>query len=76
MRTVPLKSTIREIIRKHGEQIKCGAEHYKDLYYRENVITDSDINAIPRLPLMEEVDKTPTEEELSTTIDPLPRDMD
>ena len=46
-------------------------EHYSELYSRENVVTPSALDNFERLPVMEELDAAPTEDELSKAIDSL-----
>ena len=47
-------------------------EHYSDLYSRESTISDSTLESIEPLPIMEELDKMPSLDELSKAIDNLP----
>ncbi|XP_022093240.1 uncharacterized protein LOC110980661 [Acanthaster planci] len=70
-KTAPLKSSSGETIIDHSKQMEWWAEHYQDLYLRENVVTETAINSIPSLPVIEELDNSPTEEELSKAIDSL-----
>ncbi len=44
-------------------------EHYLELYATQNAVSDTAINAIPDLPVLDELDADPTEEELSKAID-------
>ncbi len=44
-------------------------EHYLELYATQNIVTDTDLDAIPDLPVLEELDTPPTLEELSKAID-------
>ena len=46
-------------------------EHYLELYSTQNIVTDTALNALPGLPVIEELDNTPTLEEFSITIDGL-----
>ena len=46
-------------------------EHYSELYSRENVIVSSVLDSIVPLPVMEELDTDPTQEELCKAIDSL-----
>ena len=46
-------------------------EHYLELYSTQNIVTDTALNAQPGLPVIEELDNTPTLEEFSITIDGL-----
>ena len=43
-------------------------EHYSELYSRETVVTNAAPNAIRDLPMMEELDKEPTIEDLCKAI--------
>lgn len=47
-------------------------EHYSKLYCREYSISDSTLDAVECLPIMEEQDVLPTAEELNKAIDSLP----
>ena len=69
----PLKSSTGETITDRSKQMDRWAEHYQDLYLRESVVTEAALNSIPSLPVMEELDTPPTEEELSKAIDSLAR---
>ena len=68
VKATPLKSSTGNIMTNCSEQKKHWAEHNKDLYSRNNVLSELTINAILSLPFVEQLDETPTEEELSTTI--------
>jgi hypothetical protein len=46
-------------------------EHYSDLYSKENTVSHSALEAIERLPTMDELDAEPTVVELSKAIDSL-----
>ena len=74
-KTAPLKSSTGETITDRSKQMDRWAEHYQDLYLRESVVTEAALNSIPSLPVMEELDTPPTEEdeELSKAIDSLAR---
>ena len=47
------------------------AEHYQQLYSRENIATDTAVERITPLPVMDELDAPPSLEELSKAIDTL-----
>ncbi len=47
------------------------AEHYHQLYSRENVVTDTVLESTTPLPEMKELDALPTVDELSKAIDSL-----
>jgi len=70
-KTAPLKSSTGEILTNRSEQMERWAEHYQDLYLRENEVTEMAVDSILSLPVMEELDEPPTEEELSKAIDSL-----
>ncbi len=44
-------------------------EYYLELYVTQNIVSDTALNAIPDLPVLDELDAEPTEEELSKAID-------
>ena len=71
VKTAPLKSTSGEIITDRSKQMERWAEHYQELYSRETTVTDRAIENTPSLPVMEELDRPPTVEELSKAIDSL-----
>ena len=71
IKIAPLKSTAGEIITDRSKQMERWAEHYQELYSRENVVTDAAIEATTPLPTMEELDTPPTVEELRKAIDSL-----
>ena len=73
-KTAPLKSKSEDMITDRGQQLEIWAEHYSDLYCKENTVNPSALDAIECLPVMEELDAKPTVEELSTTIDSLASD--
>lgn len=70
-KTAPLKSTSGEAITDKGQQMERWVEHYSDLYSRQNVVTSSALDAIKCLPVMEELDNEPTNDELSKAINSL-----
>ena len=72
-KTAPLKSSTGETITDRSKQMDRWAEHYQDLYLRESVVTEAALNSNPSLPVMEELDTPPTEEELNKAIDSLAR---
>jgi len=65
----PLKSKTGEVIKDQGKQLQRWIEHYLELYATQNVVTDTALDAIPDLPVLEELDTPPTLEELSKAID-------
>ncbi len=69
IKIAPLKSRTGKVIIDQEEQLQRWVEHYLELYATQNIVTDTVINAIPDLPVMEELDIPPTLEELSKAID-------
>ncbi|XP_037804032.1 uncharacterized protein LOC119598476 [Penaeus monodon] len=67
----PLKSTASDIITDRSKQMKRWAEHYQELYSRENVVTAAAAENTASLPVMEELDAPPSVDELSKAIDSL-----
>ncbi|KAI8483937.1 hypothetical protein Bbelb_383270 [Branchiostoma belcheri] len=67
----PLKSASGEVITDRDEQMKRWAEHYRELYSKENTVTDKAVECTNTLPVMEELDNPPSVEELSKAIDSL-----
>ena len=70
-KSAPLKLKTGEVTTDQAKQLERWVEHYLDLYATQNVITDAAFAAIPDLPMMEELDTPPTEEELSKAINSL-----
>ena len=66
-----LKSTTGAIITDKGKQMERWAEHYQELYSRNNSVTNSAVNKIQALPPLDELDRTPSEEELIKAINSL-----
>ncbi len=58
-----------EVIIDQEEQLQRWVEHYLELYATQNIVTDTAMDAVPDLPVMEELDIPPTLEELSKAID-------
>ena len=71
VKTAPLKSKSGETITDQSQQLQRWVKHYLKLYATQNIVTDTALNALPSLPVMEELDDLPTEEELSKAIDSL-----
>ena len=46
-------------------------EHYLELYATENTVSEEALNGVENLPVMEELDKEHTQEELSKATDKL-----
>ena len=70
-KTAPLKSTTGETIVDRNDQMVRWVEHYSELYSRETVVTETALNSIEDLPVMDELDALPTIEELSKAINAL-----
>ena len=70
-KSTPLKSKTGEVITDQAKQLERWVEHYLELYATQNVITDAALAAIPDIPVMEELDTPPTEEDLSKAINSL-----
>ena len=71
IKTAPLKSKTGETITDQAEQMKRWAEHYQELYSRENIVTDKAREGTEVLPTMDELDAQPTIEELEKALDSL-----
>ncbi|XP_037803947.1 uncharacterized protein LOC119598372 [Penaeus monodon] len=67
----PLKSTAGDIITDRSKQMERWAEHYQELYSRENVVTAAAAENTASLPVMEELDAPPSADKLSKAIDSL-----
>ena len=67
--TAPLKANSGEVISDKSKQLQRWVEHYLELYSTQNIVTDAASNALLGLPVMEELDETPTLEELCKAID-------
>ena len=48
--------------------MKKWVEHYLEIYGTENKVTEAALNAIPQLPVVEELDAEPTLDELEKAI--------
>ncbi|CAE1327547.1 unnamed protein product [Acanthosepion pharaonis] len=58
-----------EVITDRGKQLERWVEHYLELYATRNMVTDAALDALPSLPVMEELDAPPSAEELGKAID-------
>jgi len=67
----PLKSASGDIITDRGKQMERWAEHYQELYSRENVVSTAAVENTNALPVMEELDAPPSVDELRKAIDSL-----
>ncbi|KAI8510866.1 hypothetical protein Bbelb_117820 [Branchiostoma belcheri] len=70
-KTAPLKTASGDIITDRGKQMERWAEHYQELYSRENVVSAAAVENTDTLPLMEELDTPPTIDELRKAINSL-----
>lgn len=70
-KTAPLKSKTGETITDSKQQMDRWVEHYLELYSRETSVSQEALDAIPNLPVMEELDATPTVDELEKAINSL-----
>ncbi|XP_019625432.1 PREDICTED: uncharacterized protein LOC109470795 [Branchiostoma belcheri] len=70
-KTAPLKTATGDIITDRGKQMERWAEHYKELYSRENVVSAAAIENTDTLSLMDELDTPPTIDELRKAINSL-----
>ena len=68
-RASPSKSKSGEPITDQQQQMERWVGNYLDPYATQNVVSDMALNAIPGLPVLDELDTEPTEEELSKVID-------
>ncbi|XP_068724161.1 uncharacterized protein [Montipora capricornis] len=71
VKTAPLKPKTGEVITNQSRQVQRWVEHYLELYSTQNIVTDTALNPLPGLPVIEELDNTPTLEEFSIAIDGL-----
>ena len=60
-----------EVITDQSMQLQRWVEHYLELYSTQNIVTDTALNALPGLSVIEELDNTPTLEELGIAINSL-----
>ncbi|CAE1313794.1 unnamed protein product [Acanthosepion pharaonis] len=67
--TAPLKSKTGEVITDRGKQLERWVEHYLELYETQNMVTDAALDALPSLPVMEELDAPSSAEEHGKAID-------
>ena len=70
-KTAPLKLKSGEPVTDSEAQMDRWVEHYLELYSTENVVTEPALNSIKTLPVMEELDREPTMDEVSDAIDSL-----
>ena len=71
IKTASLKSKTGEVITDQSMQLQRWVEHYLELCSTLNIVTDTALNALPGLPVIEELDNTPTLGQLSIAIDGL-----
>ena len=70
-KTAPLKLSAGDIITDWAKQIERWGEHYKELYSRENIVTDAAVESIILLPVMADFDGLPSVDELRKAINGL-----
>ena len=63
-----VKSKTSEVITDLDKQMKRWVEHYLEIYGTENKVTETELNAIPQLTILEELDAEPTLDELEKAI--------
>ena len=71
VKTAPLKPKTGEVITDQSMQLQRWVEPYLEVFSTQNIVTDTVRNALPGLPVIEELDNTPTLEELSIAINGL-----
>ena len=59
------------MISDQAKQLDRWVEHYLELYATQNVVSDAALATISDLPVMEELDAPPTQEELGKAINSL-----
>ena len=64
----PLKSATGEIILDGAKQKERFVDYYFELYDRENLVPEEALNVIKCLPVLEELDIEPTEEEVKEAL--------
>lgn len=69
VKTVPLKVKTGEVISDQSKQLQRWVEHYFELYSTQNIVIDTALDALSGLPVIEELDNTPTLEELGIAFD-------
>ena len=69
VKTALLKSKTDEVITDQSMHLQRWVEHYLELYSTQNIGTDTALNDLPGLPVIEELDNMPTLEELSIAVD-------
>ena len=70
-KSAPLKAKSGDIISDKTKQIKRWVEHHSKLYSKENTISQSALDAIERLTILQELDDPPSFEDVSKAIDQL-----
>ena len=68
---IPLKSKSGEPITDQRQQMKRWVENYLERYATQNIMSATALNAIPDLPVLDELDAELTEEELSKARPPV-----
>ena len=70
-KSAPIKTKSGEMITERDKQMRRWTEHYLELYATQNVVSDSAIERIPDLPVLDQLDAPPSIEELGRAIDHL-----
>ena len=70
-KTAPLKSVTGEVLNDQSEQMERWVEHYSKLYSRQNTVRDDALDAVERLPILDELDIKPMMEEFIKGFDAL-----
>ena len=70
-KTAPLMTVTGELIKDKPSQMKRWVEHYPELYAIENKVTEVAMEAVERLPTIDELDFEPSEEDISTSLNSL-----
>lgn len=70
-KTAPLKSKTGEVITDQGKVMERWVEHYLELYATQTIVTTTALDAIEDMPILEELDIPPTEDEVSKAINNL-----
>ena len=67
-KSATLKTPTGETITDKSRLMECWVEHYREIYGGTNSVSPSVLDSIERLPILSELDETPTKEELSKAI--------
>ena len=67
--TSSLKSSTGEILTENNEQMERWVEHYSNLYYRQNTVSQNALDFLECLQIMDELESVPIIKEFSSDID-------